>query len=231
MPKGTSEAWSGSRVGMFFKQIEKWNHSCVLRGSLQHGNKTTLAIWFCANAPHCFPWRRISLKKGAGLVDSSWPRPQPVEATYQTITIKCRGGWRLCCRCCWCARCGGGERSSLSDRRSSGLPCLAASDDAPKDKTIRCEDGCHTLICRIRRCSIWDFFLIFSHTSLLLLFPAVFLRLCLPGWNNQPPLSLYPCVGLLDDTQVNDTAHLLHKTRPPHLAVISSKAYYSETTR
>lgn len=202
----------------------------MLRESLQHGNKTTLAIWFCANAPLGFPWRRISLTKGAGLVDSSWPRPQPVEATYQTITIKCRGGWRLCCRCCccWCCWCGGGERSSLSERRSSGLPCLAAPDDAPQDKTIRCEDGGHTLICRIRRCSIWDFY--FFHTSLLLLFLLFFSAcVCLAGITN--PLSLYPCVGLLDDTQVNDTAHLLHKTRPPRLTVISSKAYYSETTR
>lgn len=137
------------------------------------------------------------------------------------------GEWRLCrrccCyRCCCCARCGGGERASLSARRSSGLPCLPASIDTATSKDYplwRPRSSTHQTHSSLLNLGFFFFFcFLFFQTSPRLpssssssSFCACVCQAGITPPHTPPPLSPRPCVGSLDDAQVNDTAHLLDK--------------------
>ena len=156
---------------------------------------------------------------GAGLVNSGWPRPPPVEATYQTITIKCRGNDGSAAAAVGAAE----ERESIFvwAEQQQQLPCAPPppSTHLSDKNTILCEGKGRTDPPPHSSLAAAGFFFLLSSSSFFFFFffsffhpslPPCLSLFSLPDWNNQSPSprSLRPCVGSLDAAQVN--AHLLH---------------------
>lgn len=124
----------------------KQNYTCltaasygVFNRSVLHGD-TLLLVW-----------------RGSRIGQLLLTAPSTHKSYPQNYYHQVSGEWRLCrrCCCCCCARCGGGERASLSARRSSGLPCLPASIDTATSKDYPLWRPRSSS--RIHLCSIWDF--------------------------------------------------------------------------
>lgn len=117
----------------------------------------------------------------AGLVNSSWPRPQPISATYQTITIKCRGNDGSAAAA---AALGAAEERKHLCLYGEALGFPASTQQHLK---IRRLSFCKTEVANSSAAFISVQFRIFSSPFLLCF-------VLLPGWNNQTiALSLSMC--------------------------------------